>query len=196
MTATDHLDAPPAYEASLQHLELLHRKIVQLEQARTEAEEQFCTSVGRAYAQGAVTDDALALVYLDFRAAAGPGFTKRWDEAVALTSYQANLITGSNGRYTPNAPEGAWHGVWPMDYDDPRPRKGKSVVYLLFDDGNVPCYVGSTANFGERMKRHAKDGKPVAAWRAVGTHSRADAYATETAWLQSYKPYLNKRAYA
>lgn len=184
----------PAHEATLLHLGLLQRKLAQLEQVRVAAEEQFCSAVGRAHAAGELSDEQLESVYWDFRAVASMGFARRWDGAVKRSSNYFSCHGSPKLRYTANGPDGTWLGPWPLAPPDPRPPVGTSVVYVLFDDANHPCYVGSTYGLATRLRQHVQDGKPVTTWVARGCADREEAGTdVEEEWLASYQPYLNKR---
>lgn len=91
-------------------------------------------------------------------------------------------------RHEPND-DGTWSGPWPMTYDTNYPPRLQPVVYVLFND-NTPVYVGSTANFRERMKQHHRD-KKWTRWTAHPCSTRDEAYRVEAAFLEVFQPALN-----
>lgn len=65
---------------------------------------------------------------------------------------------------------------------------------MLFDEANVPCYVGSTKRLSDRLRQHKKDGKPFVRWQAHPCRDRDHAYELEVRLLEQHLPYLNKKA--
>lgn len=186
-----------AYDDTLFHLELIRRKLDKLCAAQLDAERQVLHRIGRDYAAGLLSEDDLHELHQRYRASVvhlkRPGFTKLWDEAIALQS-----STMSNfwliQRHRPNE-EGAWSGESPLGQRAPRPPDGQAVVYVLFDHENVPCYVGSTEKFKQRIDTHTRDAsKPFVRWAAYPCPDREAAYVLEDRLLRAHKPYLNRRA--
>jgi hypothetical protein len=179
------------YYSTLQHVSLLAAKRERLLDAQMDAESQFLTAVARDYKRGVLDEVALAHVYLDYRdASATAGHSKRWNEIIPIAA-------GRLDRLTRNFPRGhdrrTWQGSFPLDLMAPTPLDGMSVVYLLFDSENDPCYVGSTMHLRNRLRQHAKAGKEFVNWQAHSCADRASAYDLEREWLTTYKPYMNKR---
>lgn len=189
--AAPGLDALEGYTATLQHIEILHRKRDQLQAAPIEAEEQHLHRISVSYASGKLDMDDLWSAYSEYRAVADSGFTRRWDKAVPVPS---KTIRWHPWRRA-SAPGGAWTGSYPFD-GCAAPGDGVSVVYVLFDEANVPCYVGSTEHFRTRLSGHRYDGKSFVYWHAYPCASRRAAYDLEDALLKQHKPYLNKKAAA
>lgn len=181
----------PYPTATLQHIGLLKRKQERLLAAQLDAEAQFLHSVAAAYAAGELDMGALADAYQEYRAVAGTGFRTRWNDAVPVSA--ATLREWPSA--APNGPAGSWEGTYPIE-GGPAPRHGVCVAYVLFDDANEPCYVGSTSNFRNRLGNHRRDGKAFVRWAAFPCTDRTAAYALEDRLLKEHKPYLNKRAAA
>lgn len=183
--------ACPTYRATLQHVGLLATKRRRLQEAQIEAERQLLRRIAQDYLGGALTFDQLQGVYREYRDVADSGFSLRWNQEVPV---RHDELVATRPK-APNGPGGEWwSGVVPLGSQASAPPHRQSVVYVLYDGANSPCYVGSTDHFRARLKRHCKDGKPVAAWMAYPVESRADAYALEDRLLKEHKPYLNKRA--
>lgn len=187
MAASDPGAAPHACRATLQHIALLGRKRAAIAAAQDQAEEQYLHRIAAGYADGSVSLDGLSGLLREFRAVAGPGWKHRWNAAIGIDPQWLAHHWPANG------PGGSWEGPWPLA-GGPRPRNGASVAYVLFDAANVPCYVGSTHDFGTRLHRHETDGKEFTFWRAHPCADRDAAYALESRLLAEHKPYLNKRA--
>lgn len=182
------------YAATLQHLELLRRKRDDLKAKQAEAEEQHLHRIGCAYTAGQIGMDALAEAYAAFRAVSDPGYSHRWNAFITVSAARVVSYIKLQAYHAPSAEWQAWEGTFPFG-PETTPGAGTSVVYILFDQANVPCYVGSTAHFRGRLHQHAKD-KQFAFWRAYPCADRAAAYALEDRLLREHKPYLNKRAAA
>jgi hypothetical protein len=178
--------------STLAHIALIRAKRDRLEQAQLDAEAAYLRQIIREH-----DGDPAALLecYAEFIEVALPGSTGRFSEAVGLS---ISTLTGHArlsrlGR--PNSADGrTWHGVAPLSHRESAPRHGVPVVYVLFDADLVPCYVGSSAHFRDRLKAHIKDGKPVTAWTAYPCVDREAAYTLEDRLLREYKPYLNRKA--
>ena len=178
-------------DATHQHIALLAAKRARLLEAQLDAESQYLASVIRQHRSGDLTYIDLALLYDGYRDASGPvpGFSKRWTDAGL--PHPSRL---SHARAAVRcARESRWEGAFPLSDDTVVPIRGVSVVYLLFDRFNVPCYVGSTIRLRQRLKEHARDGKVFIRWQAHACSDRADAYRIESEWLARYQPYLNSQ---
>ena len=92
----------------------------------------------------------------------------------------------------PNCPDGSWWRQGQYCGGGSRPPDGQSVVYVLYDDRNEPCYVGPIEHFDERLMAHRKD-KDFASWRAWPCLDREDAYRRESEMLRDVMPRLNRR---
>lgn len=180
---------PEAYAATLQHALLVRRKIVKLEQALGDAMQQLYTSAEREYRAGRASLDDLGDLYESAREL-GTGFASSWDQHVGITA----AAIRSHNRSRPPSSDGArtvfWSGPYPYEDGFPRPVRGVSVVYVLYDALNEPIYLGSTSNFTKRLSRHRKD-KPVAWWLAFPCGTREAAYLMEVGLLGARKPPLN-----
>lgn len=189
--AESGLSAVEGYFATLQHISLLRRKRDQIQAALTAAEEQHLHRIGVAYAAGNLDMEDLWTAFAAYRDIADKGFTRRWDRAISVS---AGKIKWHPWRRS-SAPGGAWSGCYPFG-ESRTPGEGISVVYVLFDEANVPCYVGSTEHFRTRLAAHWYDGKRFGYWHAYPCADRQSAYDLETQLLKQHKPYLNKKAAA
>lgn len=182
----------PAYAATEQHIRFLAEKQRRLAEAQIEAEKQLIQAVARETKQRAVPWQELLDLYLRLKEFRQPGFQKRWDAQLPTLLAIKGSIKWLEERGEPGAE--SWVGSYPFPAGEPRPGSGICVVYVLFDHGNQPCYVGSTSAFRERLWGHRTDGKNFVRWQAHRCRDREHAYEVETQFLQQYKPYLNKRA--
>jgi len=178
-----------SFAATLQHVALLKEREERLEAARHDAENQMLHRVGLAYHAGEIDEVQLKAVYDAYNAVGTQGRSSRWNEHIKLAWAKVRHAV----RIAPNGPEETWIGSYPCDRYDPAPMGGVSVVYVLFDDTNTPCYVGSSAKFRQRLKDHAKAGKRFVRWQAHRCRDREHAYALEGRLLREHKPYLNRR---
>lgn len=183
------------YTTTLQHIEMLHCKRDQLRQAQLEAERQHLHRIACAWEGGVIDEDGLELAYRQYKALAMPGYSIRWNEVMAISAARLLNRARSQRYRQPSGPHGTWSGTHPFGAET-TPGTGMSVVYILFDEINKPCYVGSTAHFRTRLNRHAKEGKRFISWTAYPCASRDAAYLLETRLLREHKPYLNKRTVA
>jgi hypothetical protein len=195
------------YQATLHHIGLIVSKVEKLVGAQVEAEVQVLHRAGRDYAAGRLSIDGLLALYRQYRDLVcperedgkrryveRPGFSDLWNDAIDVHSSQvANAARAAwqLRRYEPNEGEG-WSGELPLRLEDPRPRTGQCVVYVLFDDANVPCYVGSTSGFKGRLDSHSRE-KVFRRWAAYPCADRESAYELEVRLLREHKPYLNKK---
>jgi predicted GIY-YIG superfamily endonuclease len=183
------------YAATLQHLELLRRRRDDLRAKQARAEDQHLHRIACAYAAGQIDIDDLAVAYAEFKELADAGYSKAWNAAIPVSAAKIQSHIKIRSYREPNGPHGTWEGPFPFG-EETSPGEGTSVVYVLFDVANVPCYVGSTAHFRRRLHQHADGGKTFVFWRAYPCGSRAEAYRLESRLLREHKPYLNKRAAA
>lgn len=195
------------YQDTLAHIGLIAAKVEKLVAVQVEAECQVLHRAGRDYVAGRLSIDGLLELYRTYRDLVyptrddgkrryieRPGFSDLWNDAIDVHSSQvANAAKDAwhIKRYEPNEGEG-WSGELPLRLEDSRPRTGQCVVYVLFDDVNVPCYVGSTSGFKGRLAAHARD-KVFRRWVAYPCADRESAYDMEVRLLGEHKPYLNKR---
>lgn len=176
--------------ASIRHVELLREKEEKLEAARHEAEHQFLHRVGTAFRAGSINHAQLIAIYERYRDLGVVGRATRWDEHIDIEwKSMAHLA-----RHIPNGPEGSWIGEYPLTEDASAPKSNIAVVYVLFDERNTPCYVGSTSSFRTRLANHRRDGKRFVRWQAHPCRDREHAYQLEERLLHQHKPYLNRRA--
>lgn len=176
--------------ATLQHIGLIQEKEARLAQARREAMEQVVHRIASEYRAGRITEEQLCTALVAVRATKHQGAMRLWDDVVGvpwkrLAQYAKRL---------PNGPEGSWVGEYPIPFGAPHPIYGVPVVYVLFDESNTPCYVGSTDRFSPRMTAHEKDGKRFVRWQAHRCRDRETAYQLEDQLLKQHKPYLNRKA--
>lgn len=183
-------DLATSMSSTLQHIRLIQEKEARLAQARHEAMEQVLHRIATEYRAGSITYEQLCVALTAIRDARHQGAMRLWDEVVGvpwkrLAQYAKRL---------PNGPEGSWVGEYPIPANAPIPIYGVSVVYVLFDETNQPCYVGSTNKFSPRMTAHEKGGKRFVRWQAHPCEDREHAYRLEGRLLRQHKPYLNRKA--
>ena len=165
----------------------------------SDAEGQLLQRWGGAYRSGALSQDEVVDAAMAVTAGGHlPGWVARWNEAfgfdVRAVIYQRNYEARNAARHEQNAGYG-----WTGNYGDsgtsfPRPPKGQSVVYVLFDAAAEPIYLGSTHDLAGRIKAHRREGKPVVYWRAAPYATREEAYAAEDEMLRAVKPEMNRKA--
>lgn len=182
------------YHATLQHIDLISARIATLTQAQIEAEEQVIHRLAVDYRAGRIDIEQLYERYLWLRDRAAAGFWKRWNWAMphAATTKQIRHVVLRIRRHTPD-PDGNWRGAYPFGDADRYPTTPTPVVYVLFDDANEPCYVGSTDDFRGRARAHAKDGKRFARWLVYPCTDREAAYELEERLHREHLPYLNRK---
>lgn len=183
-------DLAASIASTLQHIRLIQEKERRLVEARRSALEQTLHRIGSDYRTGRLTPGQLFAAFLKIRALEMSGRMHMWDEIVGM-SWQRLIQLG---KQLPNGPEGSWVGDYPIPADAPRPIYGISVVYVLFDEANQPCYVGSTNKLSARLNAHKKDGKRFVRWQAHHCVDREHAYRLEDRLLRQHKPYLNRKA--
>lgn len=176
--------------ATLQHIQLIEAKAARLAEARRDALAQVLHRIGTEYRTGAITQGQLCTTLDAIRTIQMPGRMKMWDEIIGVPWKRVAQLA----KQLPNGPEGSWVGEYPILAEAPRPIAGVPVVYVLFDQDNEPCYVGSTDKFSVRMSAHAKDGKRFIRWQAHPCDDREHAYRLEDRLLRRHMPYLNRKA--
>jgi hypothetical protein len=184
-------DTPDELAASVGHLGVLGAKVARLREAQAETVAQIAHRAAVLYRAGELADGDALEVYLALREFGGSGFSRAW-LAAGLPSLSRMRWRVEN---RPNGSDGSWHGGYPLALTDPAPPVGQCVVYVLYDEAGAPCYVGSTQTLRVRLRQHAYD-KRFVRWQAYPAEDRTAAYDMETRFLQSHKPYLNKRATA
>jgi hypothetical protein len=187
-------DLPEGLAASmsstLQHIRLIQEKEARLAAVREESLTQLIHQIGTEYRTGGLEHAQFQAAFERIHRLDVPGRMKAWSEIVGVPWQRMIQL----GKQLPNGPEGSWVGEYPISAAAPRPIYGVSVVYVLFDDANEPCYVGSTDKLSARMNAHAKDGKRFVRWQAHPCRGREHAYRLEDQLLKQYLPPLNKKA--
>jgi hypothetical protein len=171
------------YSDTLAHCQIITSKINRLSATLDESMAVALRLADREFRDGQITIDDIAELYGEFRDLK-PGFSTIWNQHMSVHSKVASLHlrAGKTPTY--------WSGPYPYDGSS-RPMKGTPVVYVLYNAANEPVYLGSTGEFGARMRRHRADGKPVAWWLAFPCESREAAYLLEGGLLAARKPPLN-----
>lgn len=183
-------DLKTSLDGTLQHIRLIQEKETRLAEARRGALEQALHRIGSDYRTGRITQHQLCIAVAEINNLQMPGRMKAWDQIVGISWKRLTQLA----RQLPNGPAGSWVGEYPIPLDAPRPIYGVPVVYVLFDEANVPCYVGSTDKFSPRMTAHEKSGKRFVRWQAHPCDDREHAYQVEDRLLKRHKPYLNRKA--
>lgn len=181
-------DLGSSIDATLAHLVRMRERERRIEAARYEAENQMLHRIGVAHRNGEIDDRQLIAVFEAYKALGSAGRMHRWDAHIDVIWKRMPHLVNT----LPNGPEGTWVGTWPMD-GGPRPAPGASVVYVLFDADNEPCYVGSTRTFHERMREHQRLGKRFVRWQAYPCRDREHAYELEVRLLGEHLPHLNRK---
>jgi hypothetical protein len=176
--------------ATLGHIELIQNKEARLAEARRNALAQALHRIGSDYRTGHLSQVQLCAALARIRTVQMPGRMNMWDEIVGVPWKRVDQLA----KQLPNGPEGSWVGEYPITANAPRPITGVPVVYVLFDEANEPCYVGSTDKFTTRMNAHVKNGKRFVRWQAHPADDREHAYRLEDRLLRRHKPYLNRKA--
>lgn len=173
--------------SSIDHVSRTNERMDRLAIARDGAVEQVIHRIAQEYAAGALTTTDLLAVRDQLIGSRG-----RWNTCWNKAGLPSRAMLNSILANSPNGPSGSWYGTeaYPTA-DDPMPPNGVSVVYVLYDAANLPCYVGSTENFRSRLRSHTRDGKPVKYWTAFPCPDRESAYRLEYDLLGTHKPYLN-----
>lgn len=179
------------YGSALQHLAYLTGMVAKFTALLHGSEARFIRRVADDYRAGEATAQAAYEAFLAAQALNPTGFCARWDDW-APHALEARRIRFTAILHAPDD-DGNWRGAYPFVDDSRTPPNGVSVVYVLFDDVNQPCYVGSTDKFRTRLGAHSRD-KVFSRWIAHPCADRATAYALEVRLLQEHKPYLNRKA--
>lgn len=178
--------------STVQHIALLRAKYERLRAAQIDAEMQLAQRAARGLADGSMDLAEASEIYQQMRGVAQPGWSQRWQAATGLSTVHMRRIQ----LYIPNRDDGGYEGTMPLTGEEPAPRDGQAVVYVLYDVDCEPCYVGSTIHLRTRLAKHRSSGKEFAHWLAYPCDSREAARTLETQLLQGNLPYLNKRAAA
>jgi hypothetical protein len=189
---THHLppDLAQSLASTLQHIRLIQEKEARLAETRRRALEQTLHRIGTDYRTGRITQTQLCIALIEIRGLEMSGRMNAWDEIVGVSWKRLAQLA----KQMPNGPEGSWVGEYPILAGAPRPIVGVPVVYVLFDEANEPCYVGSTDKFSVRMNAHDTSGKRFVRWQAHPCDDREHAYRLEDRLLKRHKPYLNRKA--
>lgn len=184
-----------SHQSTLRHITLIRAKRENLRAAQIEAERQLCHRIGTDFAAGRLSEADLCELYDEYRLIAEPGFSDRWGEHLPFSGKQMSGVKGRL-RWREALSSGPWSGEYPFlgHGQEPTPPTGCSVVYVLFDAKNIPCYVGSTKYFSSRLTQHHRAGKRFGRWMAQHCANREAAYLLEERLLREHKPYLNVRA--
>lgn len=178
--------------ATAGHVVTVQEKINRLNVVKEESWIQLLTSASRLYRAGDIGADELLAMGLEMRDSFGLGFTRVWNAHAPIRYGKLRSIVDRQKRDAPNGPLGSWAGTFPL-FDQPRPPYGVSVVYVLFDETNNPCYVGSTETFRSRMVEHRSQKPGLRSWAAYPCRDREHAYQLEVDLLHQHKPRMNKR---
>lgn len=190
----DQFSIRPDIDASLQMLATLGQRRAYLAERQFDTIAQITHRAATAWRAREIDDVTLRDIYLAMRSISPVGWSKTWQEEdlPQITTLNTWIARHSSDR-GPEA-DGSWQGTYPRDPDGPCPRKGQSVVYVLYDDQLDPVYLGSTHHLTERLKRHRRDGKRFSYWRAFPCRTREEAYALEDQMLKGSLPKLNRKA--
>lgn len=180
--------------ASQDHIERMSDKIYTLVMAQQDAEKQVFFRLYVLYTDGILDAEDLLDVNLMWAAQhCYDGWQMRWTDAGLPDEDQLSTLFLDGLKHRQNQPYG-WAGDWRKATNKtPMPQRGQSVVYILYDDLNQPCYVGSTFDLAARLKAHRKNGKKFVYWVAYPCADRAEAYRLEDRLLKGEMPYLNKK---
>lgn len=183
-------DLAASLSATFQHIEIIRSKEARLVEAREQALRQALHGIGSDYNTGRLTHRQLCIALTAVRELNLRGAMNAWDEVVGV-SWKRTLQLA---KQPPNGPQDSWIGDYPFHPGTVAPIAGVSVVYVLFDASNEPCYVGSTEKFRPRLRAHAKDGKQFVRWQAHPCRNREHAYLLEDRLLKEHLPRLNRKA--
>lgn len=178
--------------ATAGHIDTVQATLDRLNAVKRESWEQLLTTVSRMYRAGELTPEELLELQLEMRSSFGTGYGKVWDSVMPVPCQKVRHIVERRRRNTPNGPLGSWFGTFPIE-TQPAPTQGESVVYVLFDEYNEPCYVGSTEVFRTRMADHRASKPGLRSWTAYPCRDRDHAYELEVQLLNEHKPRMNKR---
>jgi hypothetical protein len=182
------------YAATLEHCDRIRHRMNRLTETFDESMGQLLSCAARDYRAGDLALDDLVELYARVKDLGGPGFTRLWNKYMNVP---AGAIQGHVRRREVHRPNGQgghfWCGPYPYEIDAPRPSKGTAVVYVLYDRANEPVYVGSSGDFGARMRSHHRV-KDFTWWMAYPCESREAAYLLEDGLLAARKLRLNVKA--
>ncbi len=182
------------YSATLEHCGRIRHKLDQLAATIDESMAQLLSCAARDHRAGDLTLDDLGELYARVKDLSGPGFTRLWNERMDVPAGAVAAHVRLRAANRPNGQGGHfWCGPYPYAFDAPRPPKGTAVLYVLYDWTNEPVYVGSTGNFGSRMRNH-HGVKDFTWWLAYPCESREAAYLLEDGLLAARKLRLNVKA--
>ncbi|MEU4967828.1 GIY-YIG nuclease family protein [Streptomyces smyrnaeus] len=184
------VDLADSVSSTLQHIRLIQEKEARLAEARTTALDQLLHRIGSDWRTGRLTLPQLCLALDEVRGLRMSGRLGAWDKVVGVPWRRLVQVA----KQLPNGPEGSWVGEYPIPADAPRPIYGTPVVYVLFDEVNEPCYVGSTEKLSPRLTAHEKSGKRFVRWQAHPCEDREHAYRLEDRLLKQHLPRMNRKA--
>jgi hypothetical protein len=182
-------------EASLQTLQATGARVTYLTDRLRMTVAQITHRAAVQYRTGDLTAEDLCDVYDALRDAAGEhqGWTKPWkDEGLPDIRTLRRQIRKAKGQDGAPGPEGYWEGENPHS-GTAYPPRWCAVVYVLYDTGGQPVYLGSTHHFANRVRAHRQD-KQFSRWRAWPCRDREDAYRREEEMLRGHLPPLNRKA--
>lgn len=181
-----------AYQATVQHIELIATKIGVLQERQADAENQLIHRLACDYEAGIITAAGVHAVYKQSKGISVEGFRHRWNGRMPYELHDRR-IWWTAVKYAPD-PDGNWRGEYPFTDDCRTPPNKISVVYVLYDERNTPCYVGSTEQFRTRLSSHRREGKRFSRWMAYPCADREAAYAMEARLHAEHLPHLNRKA--
>lgn len=193
---TDKVDeATVPYADELRHIESVRAEIAHLATEQEQAEDRVIERAGRDYNAGRLDIEELFALYEWIRPRTVGKIRDRWNRHMPREAWSQCLrhTIERRDRHRPD-PDGAWRGTYPLHPASRYPGSGVSVIYVLYDDADQACYVGSTERFGQRMDAHRRDGKRFVRWTAEACPDREVAYAIESRVLGHCQPYLNKKS--
>lgn len=181
-------------QASQEHITKLSEKIDELFWRQLEAEGQVFHRLKCLYQDGSASIvDMLDAYQMWASQVCAEGWHERWADAGLPSEDELHSLFVAGLKHQRNEPYG-WSGDWKKaTAASPMPPRGQSVVYILYDASNDPCYVGSTGDFAKRLADHRRGGKAFIRWAAYPCTDRAAAYLLEDRLLKENMPYLNKK---
>lgn len=183
---------PGDYERDITWVEMSADDRAYALEKQAEYEEYLLTHLAADYTTKRINDTHLDEIFDRYQAAAGPGSMKRWNRLMPVKVELMVARRTQDPHHAPG-PDGTWSGAWPLD-GHAYPPRGQAVVYVLFDNDNTPCYVGSTSGLLTRLRRHSSEDKQFTHWVAHPCPDREAAYRLEDRLLREHTPYLNHKA--
>lgn len=193
----------PDLWATASHLVIVQRQLDKLAKVKDESWAQLIAGTKRLYLSGKLGMPELCAIASTMKDQYGHGFTKIWDPGMPMQVSYAKLVIWARGVESErknaefNRPNGpgplSWNGHFPLSKDQPMPQRGHAVVYVLFDEANVPSYVGSTENWWARMADHQKFKSGLKNWVAHLCRDREHAFTEEDRLLKEHMPRMNVR---